>query len=178
MTYLELELRCKVDKFIHACGPLISSNGMHIVRPIVCDHPLGLIEASVPTTSVPCVVGATKHATSVLEIALIVQGMLPDVNRASPIRVHLVNSAEFQAILIDLLSLLLLLHEYLMHLLLGYGRCGPLDLSVHVLHLGHTALAERGRCRAPCLILRGCYDISSLTLRVDAPLVLLSFAPI
>ena len=95
ITYPELELWCEIDKFLHACDPLVSPDSMYIIRPIVCDHSLGLIEASVPATIVPGDIGAPKHATCILEVALIVQGMLPDVNRAAPIWVHLVNSAEF-----------------------------------------------------------------------------------
>ena len=76
ITYLELELRCVVNKFLHTCDPLISPDSMYIIRCIVCDHPLGLIEASVAATIVPGVIGATKHATRILEVALIMQGVL------------------------------------------------------------------------------------------------------
>ena len=95
ITYPELELRCVVDKFLHAGDPLISPDSMNIIRCIMCHHPLGLIETRVAATIVAGVIGATKHATRILEVALIVQGMLPDVNWATPIWVHLVNSAEF-----------------------------------------------------------------------------------
>ena len=49
---------------------------MNIIRPIMCHHPLGLIEARVAPTVVPGDIWASKHATRILEVALIVQGVL------------------------------------------------------------------------------------------------------
>ena len=110
---------------------------MHIVSSHVCHS--GLIEAGISPAAVVALL--MKHA--VLEVTLILRGLMLKAVVRSLGRIHLMNSAEFNPILIDLFPLPLLLYEYLMHLLLRYGRRGPFDLSVHILHLGHAALADR-----------------------------------
>ena len=50
---------------------------MQIICPKVRDHPLRLVEARVaPAIVPPGDIGATEHATRILKVALIVQGVL------------------------------------------------------------------------------------------------------